>query len=394
MKASWSASVRKERSISAMRLWLLALMLSAEIPNASADYMTLLAQRMFDPAAQSSQSSTEGMELKTTAKSQTASQEQLSPAVTSAGAPFASIILLAPEKANGSPAEPVTEAAALPVVSHPVPAGPLAEKLASALPDGSSDSTPVSATAVAGPVSGASPERSQTLPPPKGLPLTFGLFFIGDATGKKHGDKLLTVLKHLRMSHNNVKKYPIVVLTDQTSKFKPIPPKWGVELRRQQTAAFTDHGMRYLNRAMAERSLLQDALDTGRFTHVMFVDATDVIVKRSMSDLFKEQAGHEFSMALTYRPPRGKKGKTSLAMSQPVNLGVKMLWTTSTRRLEMLLSASTQPVHESSSAEDGTPAHAHRLGMPTSFHMLIEGSEAGQEHSGVELTGAALVDVF
>ncbi|KAK3240449.1 hypothetical protein CYMTET_49710 [Cymbomonas tetramitiformis] len=156
------------------------------------------------------------------------------------------------------------------------------------------------------------------------LPLTFALFFIGDATGR-NGQWLGAVLQNIRKHHPNRQRFPIVILTDERTKFGALPGTIGVELRRQAHAKQegVPDAYRYLYRAMAERSVLQEALDQGRPTHAIFLDATDIIVRRSLVPLFKEQAGHEFGLALTYRPPRGKASGNSLAATQPVNLGVK-----------------------------------------------------------------------
>eukprot|EP00854_Cymbomonas_tetramitiformis_P026819 gene26819-32965_t len=164
----------------------------------------------------------------------------------------------------------------------------------------------------------------------KGLPLTFALFFLGDAT-KKNGDWLHAVLTNIRKYHTNKQRFPIVILTDEgltiiqkKTKFRPMPSSLGVELRRQpRDENSANHGYRYLYRAMAERSVLAHALNTGRPTHVMFLDATDIIVTGPLLPLFKEQKGQEFALGLTYRPPRGRASKGSLAAIQPVNLGVK-----------------------------------------------------------------------
>eukprot|EP00854_Cymbomonas_tetramitiformis_P001096 gene1096-1649_t len=165
------------------------------------------------------------------------------------------------------------------------------------------------------------------------LPLTFALFFIGDATGR-NGQWLGAVLQNIRKHHPNRQRFPIVILTDERTKFGALPGTIGVELRRQAHAKQegVPDAYRYLYRAMAERSVLQEALDQGRPTHAIFLDATDIIVRRSLVPLFKEQAGHEFGLALTYRPPRGKASGNSLAATQPVNLGVKAVSSCSATR--------------------------------------------------------------
>ncbi|KAK3259585.1 hypothetical protein CYMTET_31430 [Cymbomonas tetramitiformis] len=178
----------------------------------------------------------------------------------------------------------------------------------------------------------------QQFSPHAKTPLTFGLFFTGDASGK-HGKMILKVVENIRKHHKSLERFPIVLLTDETTMVLEIPDKMGVEIRRQPSVP----GARYLNRARAERSVLEEALTKNRPTHAVFLDATDIIVQRSLLPLFSEQtdcllhvvvrAGclpknrSHFSLALTYRPPQGKERpgrlRGALSINQPINLGVK-----------------------------------------------------------------------
>ncbi|KAK3286517.1 hypothetical protein CYMTET_5936 [Cymbomonas tetramitiformis] len=182
------------------------------------------------------------------------------------------------------------------------------------------------------------PEKHEVSPPPPEvpaqqnqseleLPITFALFYIGNATGR-NGRRLVLELRHIREHHKSRKRFSIVILTDEKTDFTSLPSALGVELRRQPSESLSQ--LRYLYRALAERSVLQDALQAGRPTHVVYLDAADIVVTRSFTPMFHEQEGHDFGFALTYRPPVKYKGrvtkgsdKRSVAETMPVNLGVK-----------------------------------------------------------------------
>eukprot|EP00242_Pyramimonas_sp_CCMP2087_P001267 CAMPEP_0198227964 /NCGR_PEP_ID=MMETSP1445-20131203/111361_1 /TAXON_ID=36898 /ORGANISM="Pyramimonas sp., Strain CCMP2087" /LENGTH=500 /DNA_ID=CAMNT_0043908175 /DNA_START=59 /DNA_END=1558 /DNA_ORIENTATION=- len=146
--------------------------------------------------------------------------------------------------------------------------------------------------------------------------ITFALFYTGTFS-EMSMLSLEVVARHIIEHHPSRAYYPVLLLTDNVTHVPRIPP--GVIVKRMNFTMSDHKSVRYWMRAQAERGLVADAVASNSSSHIIFLDATDILVLKPLQDLFETRL--PVDVTFTYRQ---SKGGSAAARTMPVNMGIRV----------------------------------------------------------------------